>query len=43
MMNEITNSQLSSSQQQKQQEDLVKDERECVNHLDNFNNWLMNF
>ncbi len=43
MMNEIINSQLSSSQQQKQQEDLVKVERECVNNLDNFNNWLMNF
>jgi hypothetical protein len=48
MMNEITNSQLSSSQQpsssqqQKQQEDLAKVERERVNHLNNFNSWLMN-
>jgi len=41
MFNEITNSQPSSSQQ-KHQEDLDKVERERVNHLNKFNDWLMN-
>ena len=42
MFNEITNSQPSSSKQ-KHQEDIDKVERERVNHLNDFNDWLMNY